>query len=118
MSSQSILRIVDSDTADALPFERRASVRYMISGSVTAVRTPTAQDPPQTSICSFELQDISDIGIGVLTQESIELGTEVSIFFPPHGPERGFDLSGHVVRCSPCEQGHDVGISLRKKAAA
>ena len=62
--------------------------------------------------------NISDTGVGVMSQEPVEVDSRIAIFFPPHGPERGFDLFGRVVRCVHREAGHEVGIALEQRLAA
>lgn len=114
----SMLRLAsEEDGVDTLPFERRTSQRNTVSGRVTAVESCAPQDGP-SRICSLQLQNISDFGLGALVQEPIEPGTAITVLFPPHGAERGFDLYGNVVRCERRGDLFELGISLRTRAAA
>ncbi len=103
---------------DGYRLERRDSNRHALSGRVTALQTRQWEQGAGKRICSLQLSDMSDRGMGVLTQEAMELGSRISIFFPPHGAERGFDMIGRVVRCIPRVNGHEVGIRLEKRLAA
>ena len=95
--------------------ERRRSPRNPVTARVTAVTTPNHDSDAGKRICSFQLVDLSEHGIGAISQEPVEVGSHVAVFFPPHGPERGFDLYGTVVRCTPRDWGHEIGIDLDVK---
>ena len=117
------LKLVDPDGeefSDVLPMERRTDSRFVISGRVTAVRASRPQGERLNKICSLQLLNMSDTGVGAISQEPIEPGSSISIFFPPHGPEQGFDTCGEVVRCTarPGEQGYDIGVRMYARAAA
>jgi len=114
MSETESLRLVrpDERDGDSIPFERRACHRRSVSGRVTAVRA-TPEDPELKSrICALELLDMSNAGLGALIQEPVEINTPITVFFPPHGVDRGFDLYGKVTRCEPAEYGYQIGIAL------
>jgi len=116
--SQATLRMTDAARIEAerMFLDRRRATRRKASGRVTAV----ASLPDGQRICSLQLRDISDTGIGAISCDPIESGTGLTIFFPPHGPERGFDLVGTVVRCDARQWGYNIGISLttRQQRAA
>lgn len=112
------LSIVDDSQSDAIPFERRAAVRHGASGHVTAVQCQLQPDGRRSRICSLTMLNISDLGAGVLSQEPLEIGSTITLFFPPHGPERGFDLYGKIVRCNARNSMFEVGIQLTARAAA
>jgi len=118
MTTEAQLKLAKYESdSDTLEFERRTSRRHQVGGHVTAVHSPAA-DGSASRICTLQLCDISDYGIGALVQEPVTPGTSITVFFPPHGAERGFDLYGHVVRCLRRGAMHEVGISLRTRAAA
>jgi hypothetical protein len=119
MSSATTLRLQrpEPDT-DAYRLERRTALRHSIAGRVTAVQSHDEADGQLSRICSLQLLNISDSGLGALSEESMELGSSLAVFFPPHGPERGIDLVGQVVRCVARENGHEIGIRLEARAAA
>ena len=121
MSTQAELKLVDLNDADAITHERREAARYVIGGRVTAVRKPPSSDEHRNCICSLELLNISDTGLGVVSLEPIELSSCITVIFPPHGPEHGIDLTGRVVRCmqrGDHDEGYEVGIQLIKRQAA
>lgn len=113
MSQALRLNELSAVIADTLYFERRRHPRRRARGQVTAViRKPgeTNNDPAKMMV--LELADQSDGGIGATAQEPIEVGNRITVFFPPHGPEPGFDLAGEVVRCTSRDNSHHIGIAL------
>ena len=109
------LRLSDANAVvpDSLYFERRRHPRRRTRGQVTAViREPGDGEAAQAKMISIDLIDISDSGIGAASQEPIAVGTRITVFFPPHGPEPGFDLAGEVVRCRSNDNRHVIGIAL------
>ena len=98
--------------------ERRISGRHTITGCATALASLPESPEHQNRICSFQLLNISDRGLGVIVNDAIEIGAHVSVYFPPHGPEQGIDLMGTVVRCRRRGAGHEIGIALRPRQAA
>jgi len=108
------LRLNDSSAviSDALYFERRRHPRRRTRGQVSAVvREPGCEEAPARMI-SLELIDLSESGIGAAATEPLPVGTRITVFFPPHGPELGFDLTGQVVRCRSNDNRHTLGIAL------
>jgi len=112
------LRLTDTQKQqrDSLYFERRRSPRRRARGKVTAVcRDSRAPDTPQR-LCTLELTDLSNSGVGAIAQEPLSVGTQITVFFPPHGSEPGFDLIGEVVRCRSIDDSHEIGIALSESA--
>jgi len=112
---------INSDAADqhdVLKFEQRKSTRHSVNGRVTAVCTGSAPDGVRSRICSLILKDMSDTGVGVYSQEAMPLNSMIKMFFPPHGPEGGFDATGKVVRSRMTENGYELGIRFEMAAAA
>lgn len=99
---------------DALYFERRHAPRRRLRGQVTAM----VYQPQRHQIQRLQMRDQSDTGLGAWSDEPIDLGRSITVYFAPHGPEGGFDLTGTVVRCRPCDGGYDLGIALRQRLAA
>ena len=116
--SQATLKLVEPADTDALTFERRGSSRYVIAGRFTAVRGSDTEGHGAKRICSLELMNISDGGLGAVSKDPIDIDARITVFFPPHGPERGFDMCGRVVRCSQLDRGHEVGIRFDERHAA
>lgn len=99
--------------------DRRRSPRWAISGHATAVIRVPDEDETRTRICPLQLLNISDTGAGVLCDEAIPVGSQISVFVMPDGAEAGYDLCGTVVRCIPRDDhGHTVGVRLAIRLAA
>lgn len=105
---------------NSLRFERRRADRHPVAGRVTSLQYSGPVGPDQhRKIASLQMVNISDTGACVLTQDPVELNAAMTIFFPPHGPDRGFDAVGHVVRCSKRDDNHhELGIRFDFKPAA
>ncbi len=118
--SHASLKLVATDPVDrdVLPFERRSARRRNLRGRVTSVQKYGDSASPINKIDSLELLDISDTGLGALAGQQIELGSSISVMFPAHGPEQGFDRFGYVVRCDRRDKGYLIGVRFAMKAAA
>jgi len=118
--SQSPLKFVDINHSnpEVLQFERRDANRHIIGGQATAVQSDGDLPPHTNRICSLELLNISDTGLAALTPEPVPAGSPITIMFPSHGNEHGFDRHGHVVRCQRCDHGHEIGIHFDLQSAA
>lgn len=112
------LRLTPTESEnDSLFFERRRAARRRASGRVTAVcRDASDPEGPQRLI-AMQLQDLSDTGVGATAQEPVSVGSSITLFFPPHGNEPGFDLTGRVVRCRSVDDKHQLGIALSQAGA-
>lgn len=112
MTDAAHLRLVDltRQEGDPIPLERRSSYRYRVNGRVTALLREVEDKEAYNRICSFQLVDMSPNGIGVFCQEPLPENAFVTVFIPPHGPERGFDVYGQIVRCQRKGQGYEIGI--------
>ena len=111
------LRLNDSSAviSDTLYFERRRHPRRRARGQVTAViREPGSQPHDSAKMLTFDLLDISDSGVGLSAQQPVAVGSRITVFFAPHGPEPGFDLVGEVVRCQSTDNNHIIGIALEE----
>lgn len=98
--------------SDTLYFERRRHPRHRASGQVTAVvREPGDEEGP-AKMLTLDLIDQSVGGLGVTTSQPVAVGSRITVFFPPHGNEPGFDLVGEVVRCNSNADRHTLGILL------
>ncbi len=104
---------------DPIPLERRIAHRKSVTGRVTALMTMKVGDAEvRNRICSLELRDMSDTGVGAFSSEPLPRGAKLTVFLPPHGPERGFDLYGTVARCDGHDTGYAIGIRLDRQASA
>lgn len=114
------LRLNDSSAviSDTLYFERRRHPRRRARGQVTAViREPDAHQDDPARMLTLDLIDISDSGIGAASTQPAAVGSRITVFFPPHGYEPGFDLVGEVVRCHSNDDRHVIGIALDESDA-
>jgi len=106
----------EAEIPDTLFFERRREPRRRASGQVTAVCQDVENPEGPRRMCTLELRDMSDGGIGVTSKDPISVGSKLTLFFAPHGSEAGFDLTGTVVRCRSTEDEHIIGIALAQAA--
>ena len=67
---------------------------------------------------SLSLRDLSAGGLSALSDTPIDAGERVSLFFPPHGPMRGWDAYGRVVRCEASTFGYRVAVEFDTLPAA
>ena len=114
------LKLADSSQSqpESYLMERRIATRNRVSGRVTALSSADEHADSQKRICSLQMLNISDTGLGAIVKESVEIGSQISVFFPPHGPEHGFDVCGTVVRCIDREGGHEIGVRIQPRLAA
>lgn len=108
----------DNENVRNYPLERRDNGRHTISGRATALVSSGDPLDAHKRITSLQLLNMSDGGLGALAQEPIEPGSRITIFFPPHGPEKGMDLFGCIVRQSPRDHGYEIGIRFQQRLAA
>ncbi len=113
------LKLSESSTviSDTLYFERRRHPRHRASGQVTAVIREPGNDEGPAKMLTLYLIDQSLGGLGVATTEPVPVGSRITVFFPPHGAEPGFDLMGEVVRCHTNSDRHTLGILLSEPNA-
>lgn len=98
--------------------EHRRAQRRVVTGRVTAVFRPPVPGPAHGRICSVQLLNLSDTGLGILSQEPLEVDGFITVFFPAQGGQRGRDATGRVVRCTERHFGHEVGIHFDTLVAA
>ena len=109
------LTMHDDGPSDILPFERRTSPRRAISGQVT---TLVSDDDAIRRFSSLSLLDISETGLCAISEDAIELNSNIMMLFQPHGPEGGYDTAGEVIRCIATSQGYEIGIRFGAQAVA
>lgn len=110
---------------DSFKFEQRRESRHSLYARVTAVAqpdfTPGEADHSRGEagqICALELVDQSASGLGAWSVEPVSMGSRVTVFFPAHGSEPGFNAVGRVVRCVKAEGGYRIGLLLQSQMAA
>jgi len=120
MSDETRLRYVRPEDVefDSIPMEKRSDPRWRMRGRATAVCCEQMAGDQRNRIGSVELINMSNGGVGVLCQDDMPVGSEVTIFIPAHGPDGGYDLTGRVVRSIPRGQQHEIGIQIYRRLAA
>lgn len=119
MGDQSQFKLTSSKPApDSYVLERRTTTRHRTSGQVTALVSAQNGSDNVNKICSFELRDMSDRGIGVWAYDDVPTDSRVTVFFPPHGGDPGFDMTGRIVRCVARDAGYEIGIQTFRQTAA
>lgn len=113
-----LLERPEADAPPMLKFDRRRSPRRAAGGHVTLLRHGHDTRVHRARICSIQLLNMSDGGLGGRCDLPLAPDEPVTVCIPPHGADRGFDLVGHVVRSRPGEQGYQVGIVFDARAAA
>ncbi|MBI1370458.1 MAG: hypothetical protein GC162_17620 [Planctomycetes bacterium] len=120
----------DSDVPEptVYRFDRRRDLRHDLGGCVTALRRDHEVNAYRHPVCSLRLRNMSEGGLGVISD--VPLGSEerIAVYFQPHGSDTGFEMFGHVVRClpvrtedaneSPLATGYEIGIRFDPPAAA
>lgn len=98
--------------------DRRQTTRHAISAAVTLLRRPASAESAHQPMCTVHLSDMSEEGVGAHSDMALSIEEPITLVFPPHGPERGIDLRGHVVRCIPDGRGgYELGIAFAAQAA-
>ncbi len=126
MSSPSLKLVTETDHApEVLKFERRREPRHKLYARVTAVAHNPAYEQESGAmsggagqICSLELVDRSESGMGAFSVAPVALGARVTVFMPPHGATPGYNVAGRVMRCVPRDGGYHVGMLLEQQIAA
>lgn len=95
-------------------FERRGAARHPAAGHVTLLRRGGgSQDDIRGRVQSVRLANMSQTGIAARSDLPLPLDESVAMFFAPHGPERGFDLYGRIVRCTRHDAGgYDIAVAF------
>ena len=118
MSMQATLRLVDEMTEGLDVDERRRTMRHPVFGRATSLQSSLTPEGHRKRICSIELLNLSDGGLGAVVEDPIDVDSDISVIFSPHGPESGIHLHGRVVRCSRTERGHEIGVRFDSRPAA
>jgi hypothetical protein len=109
-------------------FDRRRCDRHDLGGCVTAVRRDHDMRIHRRPVCSLRLRNLSIGGIGAISDIPLAPDERISVYFQPHGADSGFELVGHVVRCTPIRTGrtendlpvtgYEIGLRFDPAAAA
>jgi hypothetical protein len=105
-------------TIDPIGYERRIFERKDVQMRVEARRLDHSLQALRRQQVSFSLRDLSLGGCSATTDIPMEYGEKVTLFFPPTGPNRGWDAYGRVVRCDPSSLGYRVAVEFDPLPAA
>jgi hypothetical protein len=112
------MKLRRDDAPPTYRFERRRAQRRPAAGMVTLLRRSHDSQAYRQRFYAVQLRDLSDTGAGLRTDAPVGLDEPVAVCFPPHGFERGFDMIGHVVRCTPDGDGYQLAIQFDPRPAA
>ena len=94
------------------PRERRMFVRKEVQARVEGRRIDHSITARQQPHLSLSLRDLSFGGLAALSDQPLEAGERVAVFFPPQGSNRGWDAYGRVIRCDPGYLGYRVAVEF------
>ena len=99
-------------------YERRIFERKEVQMRVQAMRLDHSLQALRQPHVSMSVRDLSIGGCSALSDTPIEYGERVTLFFPPTGPNRGWDAYGRVLRCDPSHFGFRVAVEFDPMPAA
>src|ERR1700761_8355212 len=102
-----LLKMPDRFTAQSAA-ERRMFPRKEIHLQVEGRRLDHSVEARQEPRLSLALRDLSMGGLSAISPKALAAGERVNVFFPPRGPQRGWDASGHIIRCDPSAMGYRI----------
>jgi len=105
-------------TGAPLNRERRNFVRKECNYRVEARRHDHTISAHRNPHLSLALRDLSYGGLCASSDIPLDAGERISIFFPPNGPNRGWDAYGRVIRCQPSTFGYRIAVQFDSLPAA
>src|SRR5260221_355919 len=94
------------------PAERRLFTRKEIHARVEGKRLDHTIPARQQPHVSLALRDLSLGGLSALSEQPLEAGERVAVFFPPRGANKGWDAYGRILRCDPGHFGYRVAVEF------
>jgi len=98
--------------------ERRVFPRREAHVRCEAKRLDYTLDACKQPHLSLALRDLSVGGLSALSDTPLDAGERISVFFPPHGPMRGWDAYGRIIRCEASTFGYRVAVEFDTLPAA
>jgi hypothetical protein len=95
------------------PEERRRHRRSVVGIPIHAVRRQTPENDPRRLI-GLHILNVSQGGVGAVSQESLNHHEPLTLLFPPLGPGRGRDTAAQVIRCDRAGDCYAVGIAFEE----
>ncbi len=103
---------------EAKESDRRIFPRKDVQFRVQGRRVDHTVSARQNPFLSLSTRDLSVGGLAAVSTQPLDAGERVSVFFPPEGPNRGWDAYGHIIRCEPTAIGWRVAIEFDLRPAA
>lgn len=98
--------------------ERRLFPRKEVHVHVEGKRMDHSLPAYRQPHLSLALRDLSMGGLSAISQTPLQRGERLSVFFPPQGPNRGWDAYGRVIRCEQSSLGYRVAVEFDALPAA
>jgi hypothetical protein len=98
--------------------ERRVFPRKEVQCRVQGKRMDHSVSARREPFLSLSTQDVSLGGVAAFSDRPLDVGERVSLFFPPQGPQRGWDAYGRILRCDASPMGWRVAIEFDPLPAA
>src|SRR5258708_38952654 len=91
------------------PAERRMFPRKEIHARVEGKRLDHSIPARREPHLSLALRDLSLGGLSAISENKIDAGERIAVYFPPQGSNRGWDAFGRAIRCDPSHFGFRLG---------
>jgi hypothetical protein len=98
--------------------ERRVFPRKEFSAQVEGRRLDNSLPARQQPHLTLALRDLSLGGLSAISPTPLQSGERLTVFFPEHGPMRGWDAYGRVLRCEASGLGYRVAVEFDPLPAA
>ena len=106
------LRITPAVETEGGGAERRVFPRKEVHGHVESRRVDHTVEAQRNPRLSLTLRDLSLGGLAAISDVPLESGETLSVFFPPHGSNRGWDAHGRVIRCNWTGNGYRIAVEF------
>ena len=115
-----LLKMPNRFTAEAAGSgaERRMFPRKEIHAHVEGRRIDHTIEARQNPQLSLSLRDLSLGGLSAISNIALGAGERLTVYFPPQGPNRGWDACGRVIRCQPSAMGYRIAVEFDAMPAA
>jgi hypothetical protein len=102
-----MLRLVTPEGAERRMFPRK-EVHARVEGRRLDHSIPARQMPH----LALSLRDLSMGGLSAISQTPLQKGERIAVFFPPQGPQRGWDACGRVIRVEEAIVGYRIAVEF------
>ena len=94
------------------PKERRVFTRKEIHARIEGKRMDHSIPALQQPQVSLSLRDLSIGGLSAVSNEPLEAGERLAVFFPPQGASKGWDAFGRIIRCDAGNFGYRIAVEF------